>query len=172
MKPTTTALLITCASVAALSMLLAPGCSYATLNGYDVVQSDMEVEYEPGPMGLQTTAGGDVATHPGPSDAFSRAHFERSLEGALAQNAPDYRFVAPSAEPEHTVRVGAVEVTPVADGTEVTGNVEIVDREGRVTSELHVEHTVPRGQDVDAQAGEVFGARIAHYLENRERYHW
>lgn len=173
MKTTATPLLVTTVLVAALSMLLSPGCSYAALNGYDVVSSDMHVDYEHGPIGLTTaTSGGDVATHDAPADAFSHDHFDRSLTGALSANAPDYSFVAPTGDVEHTVRVGAVNVTPVADGTEVVGNVEIVDRAGRVTTELRVALTVPRGEDVDAKAGEAFGTRIAHYLENRERYHW
>jgi hypothetical protein len=156
------------------ALLCTTGCSMSAMHGYDVVRSDMHVEYEHGPLGLETTAGGESSAGSVAAGAqpFDREAFGRAMHASLTTSAPDFTLVDASQDPPHILRVAAIELTPSDEGTRVRGGVEIVDRNGVVTSELAIELTVPRGEDAAAHAGEAFGARVGHYIENRENYHW
>lgn len=165
----------------ALMSLLGGGC-YSQLNGYEVVHSDMEVEYEAGPIGFAgpgastvTTGGEAAATEPAATErepGFDAA-FTRAMEERLRVAASHFTLVGPSESPPHTLRVDRIEVAEMESGTNVRGEVSIVDRRGRVTTQLRIDVRVPeRGEAAAGAAGDVFGARVAHYIENRENFHW
>lgn len=158
-------------SLAAASLLAVGGCSYSQLHGYEVVHSDMRVEYEPGPMGFSTqaTAGGEAD---GAADSF-HANFAAAMRERLATAAPHFTLVADSESPPHALSVGELQRFETEAGTRLVGEVSILDRRGRATSQLRIDVTVPeRGEEAGHALGDLFGARVGHYIENRENYHW
>lgn len=159
-----------------LVFLPAMGCSYAQMHGYEVVHSDMRVEYERGPIGFDTTAmtgaGGDAGDAMVRED-FSHSVFLEAMRGELATSASHFTLVGASEAPPHTLRLGGLEISDQGDATRVRGDVDIVDAGGRVTSQLRIDVTVPdTGERAATLAGEAFGQRVGHYIENRENYHW
>lgn len=161
----------TCAlSIFLVTSLAAVGCSYAAMHGYTVVRSDEAVRYRAGHYRLlpvQSMASG--LEHP--------VSIADGVGAELATRAPE--FVA-SSEGAFAVRVVVEDLTEsrAHDGeaprTNVAARIEILDRDGNVTTELASEHSVEgTGNAASAQVGRELGARLAHYLRERERlYHW
>lgn len=165
---TSTAVLTSVLQALAVAAVLAglvaiPGCSYAQMHGYSVVRTDSEAEYRPGQFSL-------LPTQASPDGAFS-ASLEAGMLESVHARAPEF-VPTSSADARFAVRVH-VENTSVAEGrTHVRARIEVLDERGVVTSELRTDHAVEgHGDPAVRQIGQAFGARLAHYLRERERYH-
>jgi len=157
---------------AMLGGVMLTGCALGEAHGYRVVHSDANVRYEPGPMTLEVslTAGGDGT---GASSVDEHAAFTRAMAVQFEQNTEHFQLVPVEGEHEHTLRVTSLEFVGRGTETHVTGTVAIVDgTTGRVTTELEMEATVAAtDEEAETLAGQAFGERLAHYIENRGNYH-
>ncbi len=139
------------------------GCSFAQLHGYAVVRTSADVGYDAGPFLMLPLVGGETTFV---------AELENGMREGLRARAPEF---VPTNErgSAFTVRVRLDEPI-VADGrTNVHARIEILDRDGTVTSELTTEHAVEAAMDATAMThiGRTFGERLGHYLRERERYY-
>lgn len=139
------------------------GCSYAQMHGYAVVRTDADVRYEEGPFALLPVVASDPA-HPAPLEAGVR-------RGILAR-APEFVPTSTAETSSFVVRLEVERAAVEAGRTHIQARIEIASPDGAVTSSLATDHTV-EGTDPAAveRIGEAFGARLAHYLRERERYH-
>ena len=155
---------------AMLGGVMLTGCALGEAHGYRVVHSDSHVQYAPGAMTMEVapTAGGDETSPSGNSfGAFARA-----MADQFEENTEHFELVSAESAHEHTLRVTSLAVVPQASETHVTATIAIVDGTGRVTTELEMEITVTAlGEAAETLAGQAFGERLAHYIENRGNYH-
>lgn len=153
--------------VAFAALAALAGCSYSQMHGYRVVHTDSEVRYEPGRFALHSVE------NTNPTHSLS-APIERALRVELGERAPEFVPTATPGNAEFAVRVHVVNTARTALGTSVEARIEILDPEGNVTTVLQTEHDVAgSGHAAAWQVGRELGARLAHYLRERERlYHW
>lgn len=139
------------------------GCSYAQMHGYSVVRTDTELRYRPGAVALLPAVT--------PPELTFAAELDEGTRQGLDRGAPEFARAAEAGTP-FSARVH-VEDAGVVDGRlRVAARIEIADRSGQVRTVLRTEHAV-EGTDAAAaeQIGHAFGARLGHYLRERERYH-